>query len=75
VLQHRALLELPDGTPFSYLVETYTSEVLASPEVSAAAGASDEEIFAASSRMTGEISRSAVGRPLAALRTRLPLSR
>ena len=29
VLQHRALLTLPDGTPFSEVVETYTSNVLA----------------------------------------------
>jgi chorismate-pyruvate lyase len=29
VLRHRALLVLPDGTPFSALVETYTSEILA----------------------------------------------
>jgi len=28
VLQHRAILTLPDGTPFSMVVETYTSEVL-----------------------------------------------
>lgn len=32
VLQHQAVLTLPDGTPFSALVETYTSEVLAFPE-------------------------------------------
>jgi hypothetical protein len=31
VLQHRALLTLPDGTPFSEVVETYTSEVLSVP--------------------------------------------
>jgi chorismate-pyruvate lyase len=31
VLQHRALLMLPDGTPFSEVVETYTSNVLAVP--------------------------------------------
>jgi chorismate-pyruvate lyase len=31
VLQHRAMLTLPDGTPFSEVVETYTSEVLAFP--------------------------------------------
>lgn len=31
VLQHRALLLLPDGTPFSEVIETYTSEVLAFP--------------------------------------------
>ena len=29
VLRHRALLTLPDGTPFSEVVETYTSSVLA----------------------------------------------
>jgi chorismate-pyruvate lyase len=29
VLQHRALLTLPDGTPFSEVVETYTSNLLA----------------------------------------------
>jgi chorismate-pyruvate lyase len=28
VLQHRAILTLPDGTPFSMVVETYTAEVL-----------------------------------------------
>jgi chorismate-pyruvate lyase len=28
VLQHRAVLVLPDGTPFSEVVETYTAEVL-----------------------------------------------
>ncbi len=31
VLQHRAVLTLPDGTPFSAVVETYTSDVLAFP--------------------------------------------
>ncbi len=31
VLRHRAVLELPDGTPFSALVETYRGEVLAFP--------------------------------------------
>jgi chorismate-pyruvate lyase len=31
VLEHRAVLTLPDGTPFSQVVETYTSEVLAFP--------------------------------------------
>jgi hypothetical protein len=31
VLQHRAVLERADGRPFSALVETYTSEVLAPP--------------------------------------------
>lgn len=32
VIQHRAVLTLPDGTPFSQVVETYTSEVLGFPE-------------------------------------------
>jgi chorismate-pyruvate lyase len=32
VLEHRALLTLPDGTPFSEVVETYTGDVLAFPE-------------------------------------------
>ena len=32
VLEHRAVLALPDGTPFSEVVETYTCEVLAFPE-------------------------------------------
>jgi hypothetical protein len=36
VLEHRAVLTLPDGTPFSEVVETYTSEVLAFPRPSAA---------------------------------------
>jgi hypothetical protein len=31
VLQHRAVLTLPDGTPFSQVVETYTSAVLGFP--------------------------------------------
>lgn len=31
VLRHRAILTLPDGTPFSEVVETYTGEVLAFP--------------------------------------------
>lgn len=31
VLQHRAVLILPDGRPFSALVESYTTEVLATP--------------------------------------------
>ena len=31
VLEHRAVLTVPDGTPFSEVVETYTSEVLTSP--------------------------------------------
>jgi hypothetical protein len=79
VLRHRAVLTLPDGTPFSHLVETYTREVVASAEAqsqaSAAAGASDELIFDASSRMAGGISRSAGGRTLAAVPTPLPLPR
>ena len=33
VLQHRALLTLPDGTPISEVVETYTSHVLAIPRL------------------------------------------
>jgi chorismate-pyruvate lyase len=32
VLEHRAVLTLPDGTPFSTVVETYTDDVLAFPE-------------------------------------------
>jgi chorismate-pyruvate lyase len=32
VLQHTAVLSLPDGTPISALTESYTSEVLAFPE-------------------------------------------
>lgn len=35
VLRHRALLTLPDGTPFSEVVETYTSEALAVPRLAA----------------------------------------
>jgi hypothetical protein len=31
VLEHRAVLTLPDGTPFSEVVETYTRGVLAFP--------------------------------------------
>jgi chorismate-pyruvate lyase len=31
VLEHRAVLTLPDGTPFSEVVETYTGNVLAVP--------------------------------------------
>jgi hypothetical protein len=31
VLEHRAVLSMPDGEPFSEVVETYTSEVLAFP--------------------------------------------
>ncbi len=34
VLQHRAILTLPDGTPFSEVVETYTSHVLGFPQPS-----------------------------------------
>jgi chorismate-pyruvate lyase len=32
VLEHRAVLTLPDGTPFSEVVEIYTGEVLAFPQ-------------------------------------------
>jgi chorismate-pyruvate lyase len=32
ILEHRAVLTLPDGTPFSAVVETYTSDILAFPE-------------------------------------------
>lgn len=32
VLQHRAVLTLPDGTPISQVIETYTGEVLAFPD-------------------------------------------
>ena len=35
VLQHQAVLTLPDGTPFSLVVETYTGEVLGFPAVRA----------------------------------------
>jgi hypothetical protein len=35
VLEHRAVLTLPDGTPFSEVVETYTDNVLAFPEPTA----------------------------------------
>jgi hypothetical protein len=31
VLEHRAVLSLPDREPFSEVVETYTGEVLAFP--------------------------------------------
>jgi chorismate-pyruvate lyase len=31
VLEHRAALTLPDGTPFSVVVETYTGDILAFP--------------------------------------------
>jgi hypothetical protein len=30
-IQHRAVLSLPDGTPLSVVVETYTNEVLSFP--------------------------------------------
>lgn len=33
LLQHRAVLTLPDGTPFSLVVETYTANVLAFPPI------------------------------------------
>jgi hypothetical protein len=32
VLEHRAVLTLPDGTPFSTVIETYTDDVLGFPE-------------------------------------------
>jgi chorismate-pyruvate lyase len=32
VIEHRAILALPDGTPFSVVVESYTGEVLALPK-------------------------------------------
>jgi chorismate-pyruvate lyase len=32
LLQHRAVLTTPDGTPFSHVVETYTSEIFAFPQ-------------------------------------------
>ena len=32
ILEHRAVLALPDGTPFSTVIETYTDDVLAFPE-------------------------------------------
>jgi chorismate-pyruvate lyase len=32
VLQHRAVLTLPDGTPFSEVVETYTNEIFDFPK-------------------------------------------
>lgn len=31
-IQHRAVLSLPDGTPFSVVVETYTNEILSFPK-------------------------------------------
>jgi len=34
VLEHRAVLTLPDGTPFSAVVETYTGELLDFPQPS-----------------------------------------
>jgi len=34
LLEHRAVLTLPDGTPFSEVVETYTDQVLAFPVIS-----------------------------------------
>jgi hypothetical protein len=33
VLRHRALLTLPDGTPFSEVVESYTGNLLAVPRL------------------------------------------
>jgi len=39
VLQHRAVLALPNGTPISQVVETYTSEVFAFPQPQGARGA------------------------------------
>jgi chorismate-pyruvate lyase len=38
VLQHRAVLTLPDGAPISHVIETYKSEVLAFPEPDIRAG-------------------------------------
>ena len=38
VLEHRAVLTLPDGTPFSEVVETYTGNVLAFPAPHPASG-------------------------------------
>jgi chorismate-pyruvate lyase len=32
IIQHRAILSLPDGTPFSFVVETYTNEILSFPK-------------------------------------------
>jgi hypothetical protein len=32
LLEHRAVLTLPDGTPFSEVVERYTGALLAFPE-------------------------------------------
>jgi hypothetical protein len=31
VLIHRAVLRLPDGTPFSYVIEAYQREALGAP--------------------------------------------
>jgi chorismate-pyruvate lyase len=33
VIEHRAVLSLPNGTPFSVVIETYTSEVLVPPRL------------------------------------------
>jgi hypothetical protein len=33
LIEHRAVLSLPDGTPFSMVVETYSSEVLSFPRL------------------------------------------
>ena len=41
VLEHRAVLTKPDGTPFSALVETYTSAILAFPAPALVPAASD----------------------------------
>jgi chorismate-pyruvate lyase len=76
VLEHRALLTLPDGTPFSHLVETYTSEVLTVAEppspASATAGMSNESTFAAKSGRARGIRR-AGERTLALAAVPLPL--
>jgi hypothetical protein len=32
LLQHQAVLVLPDGTPISHVIETYTEQVLAFPQ-------------------------------------------
>jgi chorismate-pyruvate lyase len=32
IIQHRAVLAIPDGTPFSVVVETYTNEILSFPQ-------------------------------------------
>jgi chorismate-pyruvate lyase len=42
VLEHRAVLTLQDGTPFSEVVETYTREVLGFPEPQHLAHPADE---------------------------------